>query len=537
MRFKWVTLIIITISLFILTSLSFGQEKYENVTIDFAELKLEKSKTANLISAFKVDEGYILFKKEPIRGPGGWRYFIETRDTDLKVVSSVDVSQQFEDENYVIQRIIRIGNSYALFSTKNFKSESKDVLFLQTFNWESGKLSSPKKLHSRKYEGKRKGRLKFATRTSPNHKLLSYEVYATGKDKITRTIYKVLDENLEEVWSIDNVFIKVEKGSYYAEINSIIDNDGTVFVLGYKRVERDRKAGIKQGEKEYEIMRITEDGVETTKINNKKHKLDDVQLTQTKDGSLFFGGYYFGEKIYGIEGVFLLTLDKETLKLEDEFWSEFTHEFITEGWSERQTKKAKKKEDKGKLTLTNLYLRQVLKHDDGSISLIGERYWETTTTTTSANGVTTTRTTYHYGDLVITRISSSGELVSQTKYKKHRTHFGAYDVLNVGNDLFILILEKKISLLGKDIKTMEKKERKEYAGWAFAATKINPEGEKNPYMLIDYTDPKYAKFRRYDKVYLNSSIVHHGDKSELLVVTYKGSKKWAIGRFSFTKED
>ncbi len=528
---------LITITLLLLGSFSFTQEEYKNVTVTFGELKLEKSKTVNIISAFKVDEGYIVFKKEPIRGPGGWRYFIETFDEDLKSISTTDVSQQFEDENYIIKTIIRVGNSYALFSIKNFKNESKDVLYLQTFNWESGKLSSPKKIHTKKYEGKRRGRLNFSAKTTINKQYLMYEVYAAGKDKITRTNYKILNESLEEVWGVDNIFFEVEKGQIYGEINSIIDKNGTIYILGYRQVIRNRKAGIKQGKKEYEIAKITEDGVEIVKIDPKGHLLGNVQLTQTKDGKIFFGGYYLNEDVYGIEGVFLLTLDKESLEVEDEFWDEFTHDFITEGWSERKTKKAKKKDDKGKLTLTDLYLRHVLRHDDGSISLIGERFWITTTTTTTASGGTTTHTTYHYGDLVVTRVSNTGELLSQSKYQKHRTHSGAYDVLSVGNNLFVLILEKKIKLIDKDIKLMDKKERKQYAGWSFAATKINAEGEQTPYMLIDYTDPKYAKFRRYNKVGNNSSIVRHDGKVELLVVTYKGSKQWAIGRFSFEKED
>ncbi|MBL1280281.1 MAG: hypothetical protein COA33_008425 [Fluviicola sp.] len=527
---------IIAIALLLLSNILFAQEQYENVTITFAELKLEKSKTVKLISTFKVDEGYIVFKKEPIRGPGGWRYFIETRDTDLKVVSTIDVSQQFEDENYIIERIIRVGNSYALFSTKTFRKEGKTELYLQTFNWESGELSSTKKIHSQTSPRRGQG-IHFTTKTSVNDKLLMYEVYKTGKDKLARKHYTVLDEALEVLWTNDNVFYKADDGKDYYEQSVVLGNNGEIYALGYKILTRNRKAGIKQGEKEFEIARITEDDIETIKIDVKGHKLDDVQLTQTKDGALFFGGYYLNKDVYGIEGVFLLTLDKESLEVEDEFWSEFTHDFITEGWSERKTKKAKKIDDKGKLALTNLYLRNVLKHDDGSISLVGERYWVTITTTTTANGGTTTRTTYHYGDLVITRISNSGELLSQSKYQKHKTHFGAHDVVGVGNNLFVLILEKKIKLIDKDVKTMEKKERKKYDGWAFAATKINSEGKQSPYMLIDYTAAEYVKFRRYDKVYRNSSIVRNDDKVELLVVTYKGSKKWALGRFSFTKED
>ena len=510
-----------------------AQKHYEDVTIVFGDLKLEKSKNVSLISAFKIDEGYLIFKKEPIKGPGGWRYFIETFDDNLKSLKTTDVSQQFEDEDYVIQKIIRVGNSYALFSIKNFKSESKDVLYLQTFNWNTGKLSSPNKLHSQIYEGRR-NRLQFATRTSTNNKFLMYEVYVHKKDEPLKTNYTVFDENLEEVWSIDKVSFDDEDGLNYEEKSALVGNNGRIYVLGSRQILRDRKAGIKQGKKKYEIALISEEGIEITEIDAKSHKLDDVSMTQTKDKAIFFGGYYLGEDVNGIEGVFLFTLDND-LEVNDEIWSEFSHEFITQGWSARQTKKAKKKEDKGTLGLNNLYLRKVIKHDDGSISMVGEIYWVTVTTTTNANGGTSTKTTYHYGDLIITRISAEGEVQNQTKISKHHTYSGAYEYFNVNNDLIVVMLKKKLSLSNIAKENITKADKKKYAGYTFAVTKINEEGKIETSMLLDYMDEKYKSFRKYKTVRRNCEIIENEKNIELIVLTYKGKKQFALGKFTFDK--
>lgn len=511
-----------------------AQKHYEDVTITFGDLKLEKSKKVLLISAFKIDEGYLIFKKEPIKGPGGWRYFIETFDDNLKSLKTTDVSQQFEDENYIIKEITRVGNSYVLFSIKNFKSESKDVLYIQTFNWDTGKLSSPNKLHSQIYEGKR-NRLQFVSRTSTNNRFLMYEVYIIKKGEPVKTNYTVFDENLEEVWSIDKVSFDEEDGRHYEEKSALIGNNGRIYILGSRQILRDRKAGVKQSKKEYEIALVSEEGIEITKINAKSHKLDDVSMTQTKDKTIFFGGYYLGEDVSGIEGVFLFTLDNE-LEVNDEIWSEFSHEFITQGWSNRQTKKAKKKEDKGTLGLNNLYLRRVVKHDDGSVSMVGEIYWITVTTTTNANGGTSTKTTYHYGDLIITRISAEGEVLNQTKISKHHTYSGAYEYFSVKNDLIVVMLKRKLSLANIAKEDLTKAIKKKYEGYTFAMTKINEEGKVETSMLLDYMDEKYKSFRRYKTVRRNCEIIENDKSIELIVLTYKGKKQFALGKFTFEKK-
>ncbi|MBL4652195.1 MAG: hypothetical protein JKY53_04915 [Flavobacteriales bacterium] len=254
-----------------------------------------------------------------------------------------------------------------------------------------------------------------------------------------------------------------------------------------------------------------------------------MSLTISETGKLYLSGYYWKERGTGTDGIFLFTLDKSGV-VKDEIWDDFSKEFITENWSERSKNKAERKEERGKdLGLTLLDFRRIVTHEDGSLSIVGERYWETTHTTTDSKGNTRTYTVYHYGDLIISRISNQGEVVGHYRYEKHHTYYGAYNYFDLNNDLAIITYKRKLDVMGLDSDEMKKKEIKALSTSVLSLIQISPEGEETLSGLMDYSDPKYESYRKY-KLRQDVFLM---EENEVLLLTYYGKKKFGIGRIRF----
>ncbi len=516
-----------------LVAFAFGQRMLEDVTVQFKDLNLEKSRDVELVSAFKTDEGYIVLKKEPIRGPGGWNYFIENFDEDLVSNGVHDITQQFEDENYVIERIIKVKDSYVLFSTKNFPDARRVDLFAQKFILDDNKLTKPLRIYSEDYE-RRRSIVNFNINASFDETMLLITIhppYARGEKE--RIVFKVIDENLEEVFEKEDVQLE-EEDQVYSIKQTSISNTGEIYIIGSKYVPRDRKLGRERSKTEYELVVVSDGDREITPIELKNELfIDNVALTYGEKGELYLGGYYRKEDGTGIDGVFLFTLNEKTAEIEDELYDEFTKEFITEGWSDRALKKAERKESKGvDLGLSNLEFRQVIQHDDGSRSMIGEVFWITYHTRTDANGNTTTYTVYHYGDLVVTRISPEGEVISHGRYNKHYTYYGAYLCFDLNNQVAVVRNTSRLKILDENVEEMSKIDKKKKGGDALIISLISEDGTVEDYGLLDYfRGSDIYRYRRYKRIADEAYVMKHKGKTEIVALTYYGSKKFGLARF------
>lgn len=529
---------IIICTLFLLISYSISaQRMHEDVKISFADLELEKSSKVIIVSAFKVDNGYIVLKKEPIRGPGGFHYYIEKFDKDLVSQNIQDISKQFEKDDFVINRIIKMSDSYILISTKNFTEFREEVLYGQTLDWESGKLSKPLEIFTQQYEKKRGG-IRYDIKTSNDEELLFLTIHPpTKRDEQELVTFEVYNSRLKKQYSEKDITIK-QKDRNYRINETLLGDNGHIYLLGTKLNPKDRKMGIEGGPPEHEIITFANGRQKNTKIKFDEKFADHLAMTFSEDGTLYVGGYYRVKDGIGIDGSFLCEIDKETGQIKNEIWDEFSKEFITEGWSERKVEKANKKEKrKGKdLGLSNLKFRSVIKHDDGSISMVGEIYWVTTHTNYNPNGANTTTTTYHYGDLVVSKISKEGKFQSHGRVKKHHTYIGAYKYFNLNNEVAVLFTRRRMNLFDYDIEKVKRSELKAMDGSALVLAQVKENGEVIEKGIIDYKDPDFEGYRKYSSIGRNGFLVNKEGNVEFLILTYFGRKKWGLCKLDFPQK-
>ncbi len=235
------------------------------------------------------------------------------------------------------------------------------------------------------------------------------------RDKLNKDVVGmyVFDENLTKVWGDE-----VEMPYTEAKMDNLgytVTNDGKVCLLAKVYEGDDKKDGAKDKTKpnyHFEVI-IYQKGAKSPKIA--EIKLDnyfnrEASIYQDKTGNIVVAGFYGQNgKTQGIDGTYMLTLDIEkgsVSKVNGGFY-EIPSDFIKTFMSERQKKKAEKKEEKDDgfdLELRNLVIRDIYSLSDGSTKIVSEIYWVEAHTTRNSNGTTSTYYTYNYNDVVIMSI-------------------------------------------------------------------------------------------------------------------------------------
>ena len=138
------------------------------------------------------------------------------------------------------------------------------------------------------------------------------------------------------------------------------------------------------------------------------------------NNNLVCAGFYSALGTYSIRGTYFLTVDIASKQIKTKSFKEFDIDFITQNMTERQAKKAKRREEKGDdQELYEYDLDKLLIGKDGSAMLIGEQYYMKVVT--NYNGRTTTYTYhYYYNDIITVKIDPSGQIQWAQKVAKHQ---------------------------------------------------------------------------------------------------------------------
>ena len=131
--------------------------------------------------------------------------------------------------------------------------------------------------------------------------------------------------------------------------------------------------------------------------------ITDLQFKKTPGGTIVCGGFYSDRQSNSILGSFFLSINVRTKKIKAKY-KDFDQAFIKDGWSNRELRRANRKEKRGEdAALVSYYLDDIVLQDDDGALLIAEEYrtWRTTSTVTNGNGAQTIQTNYHYryGDI------------------------------------------------------------------------------------------------------------------------------------------
>ena len=226
----------------------------------------------------------------------------------------------------------------------------------------------------------------------------------------------VFDSSLEMIWGREVKMPYTEK-----EMNNLaytVGTNGTVYMMSLHREE-----------KNFQLLTIPEAGELTTKvIESEDFMFKNLYMKENKEGNIGFLGYYangldfkfwegnWGKLSFNTNGIRYFELSKagEVLKSKN---IDFPLELINQYQSGRQQKKNKNREKDGDAGIRDVKLREFSINPDGSVFILGEQYYYT-----SSYNAQSYRTTYtfHYQDLVATKLNAEGEVQWMKKLPKRQ---------------------------------------------------------------------------------------------------------------------
>lgn len=236
--------------------------------------------------------------------------------------------------------------------------------------------------------------------------------------------------------------------------NLRLDDNGDVSMVGVEYKERMTAKEIRRSGKPnytHHLLRYSEKGTRfifmPIELNGKF--ITDLRIETAATGDIVVAGFYSEIGSFSIKGAFYLNIDPAAKSVKAQKFSEFGTEFITLNLTDREEKKAKKKEAKGEeLEMNEFDMRDLVLRSDGGATLVAEQYffYTTTSTYTDANGRSTTTTTYHYvyNDIIVISFNGAGDMLWKTKIAK-RQHtlnddgvWSSYSMAVVGDKLFFI---------------------------------------------------------------------------------------------------
>ena len=205
-----------------------------------------------------------------------------------------------------------------------------------------------------------------------------------------------------------------------------LDNEGNLYLLTkvFHDDSNDDKKKKKDEVENYhlELFFIKNGSSDFTisKFENKEKFITKLWLFDSPQNYTICGGFYSNGKgsLDDSDGILAFKIDKAG-QIYDYVYHDIPVEILNQYEGKKTIKKNEKKEKEGdEAKFSDLELRNLIVNQDGSFVLIGEQYFMLQHTMMTSNGGSRTYYTYHYNDILATKISEDGKLEWMKKIPK-----------------------------------------------------------------------------------------------------------------------
>ncbi len=463
------------------------------------------------------------------------KYTLNKMDKGLSPLEKYPLNMQFEGKKMSFEGIAQVNDQFFLLSSFSNQKLKKNFLFVQKISASNPTNATQLTKVAEISFAKRRFTGSFGYHVSDDSsKILIYYAQPYVKDGPEKFGFSVYDTDLNLIWNKD-ISLPFSEDLFSVK-GYRVANNGDVYISG-----REFKNKLKSKDRDgspnyvYHILSYTDNGehVKDYEIDLDDKFITDLQFALDNEKSLRCGGFYGENSGAGIKGTFYITIDLETKRTMTSNFKAFPEDFITQGWSQRSIKKAKKKEaKKGKAIEMYQYdMRDFILKDDGGIIMLAEQYYVhvVTTTTYDAQGRPTTRTTYHYyyNDIIAVNIDANGNIEWQTKIDKyqHSTndggYFSSFTTAVVDDKIYIVYNENaRLYYTKEQLKALSRKEKKAYFT---LLVELNSDGEYKKTPLFNTKENEVATRPK--------ASLQTGDRE--LVLYGKWYKKQRFAKLSF----
>lgn len=385
---------------------------------------LDASRRASLDDVVGYDETGIYVVKVRAKTFGGESYSLDHFDTNFSLTNSFDLDIEENGIECDVLRIAHLRNRLYIFYSYPDRKSKKHFLLVDEIDKATLKpmkqaktLGTVSNTETDKYYTAR-----FSVRVSRDStKLLTFYTLPDSNGEPETYGFHVMDIGFNTLWK--KSFSIPYKSSLFDVESVRVDDEGNVYLLGL--LFKDKRKSKRKGEPNYthEIFSYTNKGANSRQYTV---SLDDRFITDLQmeilNNQLICAGFYSQKGTFSIRGTYYLTLDAVSGEIKSKSFKEFGIDFITQNMTDRQAKKAKRKEEKGDdQELYDYRLDRLVLGDDGSAVLIGEQYFVRVVTSTSVvNNSTRTISNYYYyyNDILVTRINPAGQIQWAEKIAK-----------------------------------------------------------------------------------------------------------------------
>lgn len=422
------TLLLFTSCLLLIVGVQ-AQSKSEKVTITWGDEQVLGKKVVfdDIIGS---DEDGIYIIKRNFKGKAP--ILIERYGNDMSLKKSVPIRLGEKKEERIYQYGTQIDGELILFTTILDKKAKVNLLFAQTVNKKTLKPSSKlTRVGAINFDGSaRKNSGSFTYQVSNDDKrILIYYNLPYEKNSNEKISYHILDKDLNLLWE-KSVTLPYES-DLFRTVDYDIQENGDLYMLA--KIFQDKPKNRKKGKPNYHYQILAY----TNKGENKKEYsiilqdkfLTDMKIAINDDGDIICGGFYSDNGTTSINGSYFLKIDENSKSIVSKSFKEFGIDFITQNMTDKQKKKTKKKEEKGKdVELFQYDLDNIVLKSDGGAVLVGEQFFIRVVTTTDSQGNTYTTYHYYYNDIIVISIGADGQIEWTEKIAKrqHTVNDGGY---------------------------------------------------------------------------------------------------------------
>ncbi|MGG6229855.1 hypothetical protein [Tenacibaculum sp. SDUM215027] len=215
---------------------------------------------------------------------------------------------------------------------------------------------------------------------------------------------KVFDEDFNKLWEKEFKLPYKDKRFKLQEVK--VSDNGEVFVLGKVYPKKKKEKG---GNYHYELFKIVENNVSSTKISVEDHFVATLELDLTEENKLSCIGFYSDINENRFKGVCSFILNTKNNKIENSTFSPFTEQFLKDKYGESKDRELK-----------NVKFKDVSYPEDGGMIITAEEFFLRATYVHNQFGGYRS-ISYNFDDIIVIKLDRGGKLVWARNINKAQT--------------------------------------------------------------------------------------------------------------------
>lgn len=363
----------------------------------------------------------------------------------LKAGKQGNIRMYAENSMANFEGVETIGGNFVVFLSD--KKDGKNHFYMQAYDAELAPKGDAKVLASYDLSGGgSKGWFQFRRSPDNNYMGVIWEIpgKATTRDKYGFVVY-------------DSTMTIVNEGEYPLPFASKdveifshhIASNGDYF-MAIAEYDPDDKGGLFRNKSNYKalhIYHISPDGLQDFTMDIHGRRVNALAMTSDENKIFTITGTYSSQDGKGETGVFYQRINFENDQVLSEGFRPFEKDFIMEGWSDRDVRRAEKREDdgKGQPQMSNFVMREAVILSDGSMVGTMEQYFiQTRTYSDARTGQLSTTYYYYYNDIIVFKINPEGEFDFLEKIRKYQVStndggpFSSYEVFLKDSSMYFI---------------------------------------------------------------------------------------------------